>query len=253
MSSRPLQLRRRSKPSLGGRLRTYWIPALIGIPLAAYLGWLLAAAPMFRPGRVEVTGLSRVSAQDVLGRAALNPNENVWLSDVRGAQARVEAIPYVLSAHVHRHFPGGATIAIVERVPEACARDARGAQFTVDGTLRVLELGCANAPPLAYLTRSTLAAKPGDFLSDASLVAVQRDAQTLAALPGERYTAFSLDAFGQLEGTLANGVRVRFGDDDDLAQKERLVGPILASLGPRAGSVRSVDLRAPSTPVVEFR
>jgi cell division septal protein FtsQ len=262
MSSRPLQLRRRSKPSLGARARTYWIPAILAIAVAAGLGWALAAAPMFRLSRIDVVGNGRVAGSDVIARANLNPNENVWLADVRGAERRIEAIPYVLSAHVHRRFPAAVRISIVERVPEACLRDANENQFTVDAELRVLAAGCSQAPDLAYVSRSVLSAKPGDFVTDQALVALRRDAQALAApasaaregsAPGLRFTTFAFDAAGQLDATLAGGVRVRFGDDDGLAEKERLVMPILASLGPRAANVRAVDVRSPSTPVVEFR
>jgi cell division septal protein FtsQ len=262
MSSRPIQLRRRSKPSLGARARTYWIPAILAIAIVASLGWALAAAPMFRLSSVEVTGLGRVSRADVLARAALNPNENVWLGDMRGAERRIEAIPYVLTARVRRRFPAAVTIAVAERTSEACVRDGRGRELTVDGTLRVLENGCASAPGLRYLTRNALVAMPGDFLTDPAIVGLRNDAQALltyATPSGEtpaaalRFTSFSLDPAGQLDATLAGGVRVRFGDDDALAEKERLVGPILASLGARAANVRAVDLRAPATPVVEFR
>jgi predicted deacylase len=31
-----------------------------------------------------------------------------------------------------------------------------------------------------------------------------------------------------------------------------LIGPILAQLGPRVDDVRALDVRAPTTPVVEF-
>jgi cell division protein FtsQ len=256
MSSRPLQLRRRSKPSFGARARTYWIPALLAFAVAAALGWALAAAPIFRPAKIDVVGTTRVAPSDVVARANLNPSENVWLANVRGAERRVEAIPYVLSARVHRRFPAAVTIAIVERVPEACLRDANENQFTVDAALRVLAVGCSQAPDLAYVTRSVLNAKPGDFLTDQALVALRRDAQALvapASTPSLRFTTFAFDGAGQLDATLAGGVRVRFGDDEALSEKERLVGPILASLGPRAANVRAVDLRAPATPVVEFR
>lgn len=262
MSSRPLQLRRRSKPSFGARARTYWIPALLVLAIAAGLGWALASAPIFRPSSIAASGLSRVSREDVLARAAINPNENVWLMDTRAVERRVEEIPYVLSARVQRGFPGGVTLAIVERVPEACVRDGRAQELTVDGALRVLETGCASAPGVTYLTRDQARAKPGEFITDPAVIALRHDALLLApresvspasSAPSLKFTIFALDAFGQLEATLASGVRVRFGDDDGLAEKERLVMPILASLGPRAANVRAVDVRSPATPVVEFR
>jgi hypothetical protein len=52
---------------------------------------------------------------------------------------------------------------------------------------------------------------------------------------------------------MPGGIQIRFGDDDDLDRKRRLIAPILAQLGPRLADVRAVDLRAPGTPVVDFR
>jgi len=262
MSSRPLQLRRRSKRSLGARARSYWIPVSIACAAFVALGWALATAPMFRPSSVTVTGAQRVTRDDVLARAAIDPNANVWLSDARSIERRVEAIPYVLTARIHRGLPATLTIAIAERVAIACVRDARGQLLTIDATLRVLETGCANAPGLTFLSRAALDARPGVVLTDPAIVTLQRDAQALTApapaaqagSPAQlQFVSFALDEYGQLDATLDSGVRVRFGDQDALADKERLVQPILASLGPRAGAVRAVDLRAPATPVVEFR
>jgi len=251
MSARPAQLRRRSKPSLGSRLRRFWILALVALAAAAYAGVLLANAPAFRLAHLNVTGASRVPQDEIVARASLDPRANIWLLDVHAIERRVEAIPYVLAAHVHRSFPGGVSVDVVERVPEACLRDG-GAAVTIDRALRVIAAGCAAAPPLAYVVNDRLDLTPGTFVNDAKVTQLQRDALTLASR-GEQYKSFSLDPHGQLDALMANGIRVRFGDDDDLASKERLVGPILASLGPRAGSVRAVDLRAPGTPVVEFR
>jgi hypothetical protein len=52
---------------------------------------------------------------------------------------------------------------------------------------------------------------------------------------------------------LSDGVAVEFGDESGLDRKERLIAPIYAQVGDRIPLIKAVDLRAPATPVVEFK
>jgi len=244
--------RRRVQPSLRARLGRFW---LIGVAVVAVLAagaWFASGLPIFRLHRLVVAGNARVSSAEIATRAAIDPGQNVWLLDRAAIERRIDGIPYVLSAHVRVHAPATLEVAVSERRPLACVRDAAGHELLVDGELRVLEELCSPEPPLAFDVRSTLDAGPGTFLRDSELRALAADARALGA-GGDRYRSFAHDEFGELEATLANGIAVRFGDDADLDRKGRLVGPILAQLGPRAGDVRIVDVRAPATPVVEYR
>jgi cell division septal protein FtsQ len=244
--------RRRSRPTFRARLRTYWLLGLVIAGLVAWAGVSVARLPVFHLKSLAVTGLSRVSRADVVARAAIDPNADVWLLNRTAIRRRLEAIPYVDTARVHVRPPADVWIELSERVPEACVRDGTGVRVTIDAARRVLEPGCNGALPV-YALRGRIDATPGGFLHDDELEALQSDARALAGR-GDRYLEFDHDTFGQLEATLAGGIRVRFGDDDDdLAGKQRLIGPILAQLGPRAVSVSAVDLRAPATPVVEYR
>jgi len=233
-------------------LRTYWLLGVVVAGLTAWALFTLAQLPLFHLKSLAVTGLEHVSRPEVVARAAIDPDANVWLLNRTAIRRRLEAIPYVDTARIHVRPPADVWIDLSERVPDACVRDGPGQRVTIDAARRVLETGCAGTLPV-YALRDRLDATPGDFLHDAELEALQTDARALAGR-GDVYLEFDHDAFGQLEATLAGGIRVRFGDDDDdLAGKQRLIGPILAQLGPRAGSVRAVDLRAPGTPVVEYR
>ncbi len=214
--------------------------------------WSLATLPAFRLHALTVTGTSRVGRDEVVAGAALDPRANIWLLDTTAVERRIEAIPYVLAAHVHRRPPGDVWLEITERTPAACVRDAAGHEFLVDAALRVLEEICTPGFGLTYDVRGRLDAGAGAFLNDPEVRALQADAAALAA-DGDRYRAFSHDAFGELQATLQSGIEVRFGDDDDLPRKQRLIAPILAELGPRALDVRALDVRAPATPVVEYR
>jgi len=220
--------------------------------IAGFALWALASLPAFRLHALTVTGTSHVGRDEVVDRAALDPHANIWLLDTSAAERRIEGIPYVLSAHVHRRPPGDMWIDVTEREPAACVRDADGHELLVDDALRVLEEICTPGYGVTLDVRARLNAGAGAFLDDPEVRALQADAAALAT-DGNRYRAFSHDAFGQLEATMESGIEVRFGDDDDLERKQRLIGPILAELGPRALDVRTLDVRAPSTPVVEYR
>jgi cell division septal protein FtsQ len=240
------------QPSLRARIGRFW---LIGLAVVAILGagaWGLSGLPVFRLQRLVIAGNAVVPRAEIATRAAIDPGQNVWLLDRSAIERRIDGIPYVLAAHVRVRAPATVEIAVVERRPEACVRDSGGHELLVDSELRVLEEICSPEPPLAFDVRSGIDGGPGVFLHDPELQALAADARSLST-GGDRYRSFAHDAFGELEATLANGIAVRFGDDADLERKRRLVGPILAQLGPRAGDVRSVDVRAPATPVVEYR
>jgi cell division septal protein FtsQ len=220
--------------------------------LAAWGGWTLANLPAFKMKSLAITGLEHVSRADVIARAKLDPSANVWFFDRSAIARRIEALAYVRTARLHVRPPADVWLEITERRPDACVLDAAGRRYTIDDASRVLETGCAGSPALTYVLRSDLAVAPATFLHVPELASLQRDVLALGA-GGARFGTFSHDRFGQLQATMHDGIAVRFGDDDDLDRKQRLIGPILAQLGPRASDVRTVDLRAPTTPVVEYR
>ncbi|MGP6159043.1 MAG: cell division protein FtsQ/DivIB, partial [Vulcanimicrobiaceae bacterium] len=174
-SSRSVALRRRSRPSLAARIRVYWIVLAAVAALGAWLSWTLATLPAFRMQSLTVSELERVDRAQVVARAAIDPNVNVWLLDTRAAERRIEAIPYVLSARIHRTLPGHVRIDVVEREPEACARFAGGASATVDAPLRVLALDCAGAPQRFYDVRTPARLAAGAFLQNGELRRLQAD------------------------------------------------------------------------------
>ncbi|MBC5801136.1 MAG: FtsQ-type POTRA domain-containing protein [Candidatus Eremiobacteraeota bacterium] len=243
---------RRSKRSLLAFVRTYWVLAALGLMVLGGAAWWFAGSPLFRLKTVAVGGLVRVSKADVLARAELDPRSNVWLMDRRAVERRIEAIPYVAAARVHRRFPADVRIDVTEREPSICLHDGAHRSYTLDPALRVLERGCAAPGIPTFTVQAPLDAAPGAFERDAQLLRLQSDAAALAAA-GHRYRAFAEGAYGELVATLWDGITVRFARDADLGRAQSLIAPILAQLGPRAAYVRSVDLRAPTTPVVEYR
>lgn len=245
-------VRRRAKSSLIVRLRVFWIFIVILLIAAGFAGFRIATWPGFFPKNIAVFGTSHVTAADVLKLAAIPNGRNVWLIDKHAAEARVDALPWVQTTRVHRSLPASVRIVVVERTPAACLQ-AGSARYLVDAGGHVIETSCNAAPRAVVLGWQSLGPQHAGSLVDVStLTRFLADVQTLRAHHLEPvYTGF--DRFGGLEATLGGGITVRFGDDRDLAQKAALVDPILQAYGKRTRDVAVIDLRAPSTPVVEER
>ncbi len=252
--SRPRPLPRRRKASLAARVRPFWILAIV---LLAGLTWglyALAGAPWFRVARIgiDVPLGSPVSRAQVRSAAAIGPDANVWLLRPGALAGRIEAIPYVERATVHRgQFPQPfVELSATVRRPSACLRGG-GREVTIDASARVLQDGCA-MPAAARIDagRDRLPA-PGAWIADPDVNRLLADARVLADAE-LAVSRLGRDRWGGLEAVDVTGLTLRFGDDADLAAKAALVAPVRGGIGGKR-KLRAIDLRAPATPVVQFR
>jgi cell division septal protein FtsQ len=241
MRERTAQPRRR-KPSAARKLRPFWL-------LAALLAFAFVAAaygfivwPGFAPKSVSVEGNRVVSREDVLAAAQIDPARNMWLQNTRAMASRIDAIPYVLVARVHRIPPDRVAIDVTERVPYAILQ-AAGTRVTVDRTGRKLQDGVppdlANSLPVFIEPGADFTAL--EAVADA-LLAAHVDPRDL------RY-----DRYHDVAVTLRNGIAVLLGDQSEmLGQKIAMIEPILEKVDRGRRKVTAIDLRAPTTPVVVY-
>jgi cell division protein FtsQ len=221
---------------------------LVALVVAVLLGYVGASWPGFRPKHVRVVGNVIVSTQEILAQANINPRGNVWLQNAGAIARRVEEIPYVLTARVRRRPPGDVTIAIVERRPFAVARSG-GDDALVDASLRVLETDAGAGATLPVLVLAPgIAFVPGRYLKESSARAL-RDA--LLSLRAHDVAATEVDdETGDVSAVLPGGVRVLLGDESDAPKAVPLIEPILTRFALLGRTVRTLDLRSPTTPVV---
>ena len=244
---------RRRKASFVARIKPFWIFVILLVGLIAWGGAWLAQSPWFRVTRVgiEVPLASPVSRDAVRAAAGISRGTNVWLIDTRAAERRVEAVPYVDRAEIHRgQFPKPfVDLAITVRRPSACLRGG-GGDVTIDARARVLQAGCAGpALPRIDAGRAAVPA-PGGTIADPEIGRLLTDAKTLAGA-NLAVRRLGRDRWGGLEAVDVTGVLIEFGSDDDLVKKAALVEPVRKGVANR--SIRAIDLRAPRTPTVEFR
>jgi cell division protein FtsQ len=240
------------KRSATGRLRRFWL--LFALLLAVIVGaaYFAATWPGFDPSVISVSGNDRmVPSQQIVAAAAISRDRNMWLQNTRAAAARIEAIPLIDTAWVHRRPPATVAIVVTQRLPVAIVASA-GRRYFVDAALRVLYAAPSESPApfpvLAPYTRVALV--PGAFLKDEQSTDLIADLQLLQAAH-VRASLLSIDKYGDLTATLRNGVAVLLGDDD-LEKKIALIDPILAQLA-SGRPLRAIDLRALDAPVVEYK
>jgi cell division protein FtsQ len=242
---------KRRKKNAAARLRPFWILIgfLILLGVAATAGAVLW--PGFTPKAIDVTGNHNASRAEIVAKAAVAPNVNIWLQNPRAIEARVASIPYVGAVHVHRVPPATIAIDVTERIPFAVVTEGSQAVL-VDRDLRVLQ--AANAP--SDLVTFTLSPgpdlAPGDFLKTADAIRLKTAYDELIAahvVP----IALGYDKFDGLVGTMRGGIRVMLGDDDEMARKIALIDPILAQVVRKGKPADAIDLRAPNTPVVVYK
>jgi len=250
----PRTLPRRRKPSLAARVRPFWIIALVLVVLLGWGGYALANSSWFRLAHVgiDVPLASPVSAGEVRAVAAIAPDENVWLIRTGAVARRIEAIPYVDRAAIRRgQFPRPfVEIEVSLRRPTACVRGADGT-VTIDGTSRVLQKGCALLGTSLIDAGKAALAAPGARITDPDVARLLADAKLLSEA-NLSVRSLRRDRWGGLEAVDVTGLTLRFGDDGDLAKKVVLVAPVRAGVGTKR-PIRAIDLRAPGTPVVQFR
>lgn len=220
--------------------------------VAAYAGYLLATWSAFQPKHVAVSGTVHTPAREIRNVAQIAADRNVWLMDKHAAERRVDALPWVHDAEIHRSLPATVRIVVHERVPAACVQSG-GLRYLIDASGHVIELGCTAASVVAIAWPRALSVQaPGSVLDAALVRRLLADDASLRA-GGLAPVQLGVDRFDGLEAKLRGGLLVRFGDDGGLVQKAGLVGPILRSYRGGERELAAIDLRAPGTPVVELR
>jgi cell division protein FtsQ len=246
--------RRRRRPSTARKLRPFWFLIASAIAVAAVALYVLAVWPALDPHSVEVFGDTVVPKAEILARAQIDPNRNMFLQNTRAMAARIEAIPYVATARVHRRLPDTMTIVVTERVPYAFI-ESGGIDVTVDRAMRVLQTGVppdrADSLPV-FATQSTSVPAPGAFVTDPDVNAFEAiEDQLQSAQIDARRVAY--DRFGDVDVTLRNGILIQLGDRTiQLEEKIAMIEPVLAKVDRGKRKVAAIDLRAPTTPVVVY-
>jgi cell division protein FtsQ len=237
---------RRPRPARRARLRRLVIGVLATMVITAGGGaglhWLLTT-PRFGVASVEVRGVSRVPADQILAVAAIQRGTNIFKLDTIGVTGRVESLPEVRRADVVRELPNRVVISVEERRPFTLVHGGR--LHWMDEECRLLGASPeAVAPPMPVISGlspeelASMRTAPGPKARAAIGVirALLRSGNGLTAEISE------ID-MSRREGPVlytVDGVEVRLGTEDWDERLIRLEG-VLAQIATQ--DVRTVDLR----------
>jgi cell division protein FtsQ len=114
------------------RRRRYLRPLLVLLAVGCVAGtaaWVALGSSMFALRSVTVEGVARLTAGQVLDRAALPQGRSLLLIDPAAVAKRVEKLPPVESVDVTRRWPHAIVISVTERRPVAVVAGTSGWQL----------------------------------------------------------------------------------------------------------------------------
>ncbi|HEU0102770.1 MAG TPA: FtsQ-type POTRA domain-containing protein [Mycobacteriales bacterium] len=212
------------------RRTSYLCVALVPVCLVF---WLLLASPLLAVTRVEVTGTSRLGAEQVLQVAGIREGTPLARVDSPALRARVATLAPVAKVRVVRAWPHTLRLQVTERTALASVRVADGSWALVD--VHRVRFGPSAAAP------------PGVPELQVPLAQAEPAVQVLAELPGwlrEQVAAVQLPSPASVVLQLRSGRAVVWGPPGQAARKAAVVAALL----PRPG--RTVDVTAPEVAVV---
>jgi cell division protein FtsQ len=221
-------------------------------------GVLLVAAATFAltwPGfdvrSVAISGNRRISNGEILRRAAIAPGRSIWLENTGAIAGRIRAIPDVASVTIYRIPPAMLRIVVRERGPYAVVRSGDDSAV-VDSAMRVLSDSPGATPLPVFVLESGVALVPGRSVATKDTTALRGAYETMTAR-GLAPATLALDRYGDVVATLPGGLRLLLGDREGLGERIGLAKAIIAQVARGRRRVSTIDVRAPSTPVIEYR
>jgi len=209
--------------------------------------------PWFSAQVVSVSGAHpHTSTGAIVAAAGLEGHPPLISVDPGATAVRVESLPFIASAQVHRHWPDGVTISVTERVPKAVMAGPGTSWAVLDGHGRTLVVDPGRPPGLIVLTVQTLKgpARPGPVghtLSGAGAFALA----VCRTLP----VAFSAQVVSVAEAPnatvslgLNSGITVLLGTDSDMVAKYEDVAAVIAHASLHGAT--TIDVTVPQSPTV---
>jgi cell division septal protein FtsQ len=235
-----------------GRRRRRRILAALAVACLLSGGLALVHSSVFGARHVRVTGASSLTSSSVLAAAGLQGDPPLIDLDPAAIAARVEHLPWVLTAAVRVAWPTTVAIHVTERIPVAAVMLAgqRSSYAICDVTGRVLEIVPTRPESLPVLVLAGAGAgSPG--APGSSLPARDRpELEVASAMPESIVhsvtvvTATSLGAVVKLKDHLTAII----GDATGLSQKFVSLATVLAHH--HLTGISAVDLRVPAAPVL---
>jgi cell division protein FtsQ len=231
-------------PTRFPRRRVIVMTILWAAGILAFAGGLLQTK-LFSVDRIDVSGSSQLSRDDVLSIAELKTGGSIAMVNAGNIEKRLEAHPWVLHARVDAKWPHVVSIVIVEQRAVAIAQtgDKKWVQLGPDGTvLSVADKPPVNLPAILHVSAPNEVGKLLDGSASKLLSAATLMPQSLQPLVMQMQ-----DQNGVLRLGLTAGTIVTLGDSTNLNDKLMSAASVLSHTDPK--TLAELDVSSPRFPV----
>jgi cell division protein FtsQ len=238
---------------LRGRRRLRWIGgALVAAALVAVVVGLVHT-PWFGAQAITVTGAHPHTPEGAIVDAAGLQHHPPLISVNPGVVARrVEALPFIATARIRRHWPDGVQIAVTERVPVVQMAGPDTAWSLLDGHGRTLQVEPGRLPGLVvYIVHTATAGIPPAPVGQSLPPSAGPGLEVCRTLPPAfvgQVVSVTVAADGSISMALDSGINVLFGTDANRIAKYTDIATILAHGTLDATS--TIDVTVPESPTV---
>ena len=242
------QVERRQKQKQQRRAMQLRAAAVLGGLLAVWALWAaMSGSQLFEIRQVEVTGATRLTAEEVISLAGVKEGETLLRVDGDAIEKSLMADPWIAGADVSRKLPSTLGIAVRERTPAAVV-DTGSTFWFVETSGRVLAESVASSATVIPVIRDLpdFVAEPGSISESETL---RNALKVLAGLSDELRSTVRMVSAPTVEETAlltASGVEIMMGEAVDLPEKSVLVADILAAQGQ---NVVFIDVRSIERPI----
>jgi cell division protein FtsQ len=199
---------------------------------AAGLMFLAVTSPVLDVDRIVVTGASHVTNAQIRAASGVHTHDHLLFVDTGAAARRIEQLPWVETATVHRDLPGTLEVTVKEYIPTAYVRVPGGAMLLAANGHAIARV--AQVPAHAVEVRGVRRAPDaGELLAPPDAAGVVRQ---LPAALAQRVAAVDVSGDGIALDTIGN------------ASKSASALAVLGSLG--GAQFTYVDVSVPSRPLV---
>ena len=212
--------RRRKKRSKKGIIFFLIIAAIIAAGLTA---------PFFNIRTVTVSGLSRLTEEEIINQAQIDMGNNIFRTSMGKAEKRLTKLPYVEKAEIARKFPDIVKIKITESVLAAYIKSEQG-YIGIDKNGKVLEIANENENAVMTLTGvdtdgKILLGETLDGFSDTALECIEK-LEECEILP--IVADINLENSVNIIVTTREGLETFLGTTDELDYKIKLLQNIIS-------------------------
>jgi len=209
--------------------------SVVGV-LLALVGalWLLSRTALLDVDQVQVSGTSRMTADEVVASSGVTVGEPLLSVDTDAVSRRLEQEPWIRTAAVERSWSGDIRIAVVERIPVGRVVDTDGVVQLIDGSEVVLGAASADDAGLPEIRGVS-----SDSLDLAGLLPTGVRSRVVAVV--------GLDD-GRLQLLLRPQGTVEFGPATALPEKVSALVTVMGQVDQR--DLCTIRVITPDTPVV---